>query len=153
MICYLQLGNVCLLLHKFSLEIFQPWQDTQKIQQQHKLQHILMFQWCEEQIMFGIIWKRHTVEVIYLHFQNLRLVKKLPVIIWTILYQISFSTSAFWISLATTSTYQIRFYANISAKIAILRTKSSLINGSFLAYKYPSNSATILLTFSWLQIK
>ncbi len=70
-----------------------------------------------------------------------------------ILYQMSFSTYAFWISFTTTSTYQIKFSANISAKIAIFSTKSSRINGSFRAYKYPSNYATILLTFSWLQIK
>ncbi len=76
-----------------------------------------------------------------------KLVNKLPVIIWMILYHISFYTYAFWINFTTTSTYHIRFYANISAKIAIFKTKSSLIRGSFLASRYPKSSATILLTF------
>lgn len=35
--------------------------------------------------------------------------KTLPVIIWMIRYQMSFSTSAVWMTLTTTSTYQIKF--------------------------------------------
>lgn len=68
---YWQFESVYLWLHIFLPVSFLPWPSIMKIQQQHKIQHIWMSQWCEGHSKFGRVWVLHTAEVICLEFQNL----------------------------------------------------------------------------------